>query len=342
MNKKYLALAVAASMAAPLAVQAQTEMPQVYGRAHLSFDYLDNGDQGAANVSSNSSRIGFRGNHPLDYGLTAFYQVEGEVFYDAGQNSSFNSRDTFAGIRGDFGMLRLGRFDSPMKRVRSRTDLFGDQVGDARNITRGALSPHYDDRLRNSIHYQTPALGPVTLDVQYATSQSGSDTGGESNSDVDAISASITFAQGPLTLIAAYEQFSGGDDDPSAFRLGGFYDIADLRLTAFYQSASDDPALGDTDVYGVGARYTIGAGAIKAQYYANSIDDVDDADSSMFAIGYEHRLARNFTGYINYAFVSNDDNVNLVPYTQARSTGDLDAVAGETTSGASIGMIYNF
>ncbi len=339
MNKRYTALALASALATPMIVQA--EAPTVYGRAHLSFDYLDNGDEGAANVSSNSSRLGFKGSHELDYGLTGIYQIEGEVFFDAGQNTSFNSRDTFAGIRGDFGMIRLGRFDSPMKRVRSRTDLFGDQVGDARNITRGALSPHYDDRLRNSIHYQTPALGPITLDVQYATSQSGSDTGGEKNSDVDAISASITFAQGPVGLIAAYEQFSGGDDDPSAFRLGGWYDIADFRFTAFYQGASDDPALGDTDVYGIGARYRIGAGAIKAQYYANSVDP-DDADSSMFAIGYEHRLASNFTSYVNYAMVSNDDNANLVPYNQARSTGNLDAVAGETTSGVSVGMIYNF
>jgi predicted porin len=48
----------------------------------------------------------------------------------------FATRDTFVGLKGDFGQVRAGRFDSPFKVARGPVNFFGDMVGDIRNVTR--------------------------------------------------------------------------------------------------------------------------------------------------------------------------------------------------------------
>lgn len=65
-------------------------------------------------------------------------------------------------------MARIGYFDTPMKKVRSRTDFFGDKIGDARNIVSGG-GVSLDKRFRNGIHYQSPVFSNLTVDVHYST-----------------------------------------------------------------------------------------------------------------------------------------------------------------------------
>ena len=67
---------VAAAVLASLAVPAMAADVTIYGRAHLSVDSLDNGVDSGTNVSSNSSRLGFRAKTEIDGGLEAFVQVE--------------------------------------------------------------------------------------------------------------------------------------------------------------------------------------------------------------------------------------------------------------------------
>ncbi|RFA30374.1 hypothetical protein CAI21_07180 [Alkalilimnicola ehrlichii] len=331
MNRKIMALASAAALLAPAVASADVD---VYGRAHLSVDFLDNGDDSAVNVSSNSSRLGFRGKHDLDYGLRGIYQIESEIRFDT-QGGEIASRDTFAGIEGDFGMVRLGKFDTPLKTLRSRVDLFGDQVGDARNITRSTV--RFDERFRNSIHYRTPNMAGFFADVQYSTNTDNA--GGTDDNDNDAISVSGTYRNGALYAAIAYEQHNSPDEDLSAVRFAAAYDLGALRFTGLIQQADVDDDRTD-NMYGVGVRYNLGLTNLKAQAYLLDAD-VDDADATMVALGVDHRLASNFTVYANYAFTSNDDFQNADPYRQARSGGTA-AADGETASGLSLGMIYNF
>ena len=61
-----LALGVVAS---PELFAADEAALKVYGRAHASVDYVDNGDEGDFNVASNSSRIGVAGSTELAEGI---------------------------------------------------------------------------------------------------------------------------------------------------------------------------------------------------------------------------------------------------------------------------------
>ncbi len=334
MNKKFVALAAAAAMSAPALASAN----EIYGRAHLSVDYLDNGDDGAVNVSSNSSRLGFRGNAELDYGLTAIYQIETQIDFDD-SGTEFATRDTFGGLRGDFGMLRVGKFDTPLKTLRGRVDFFGDQVGDARNIVRNrAQGQGFDERFRNSIHYQTPSFGGVFVDLQYSTSTEDQYT---SNNDNDAFSASISYREGPLYAAIAYEAYNNesgvASDERDMVRAAISYDFGVIRVAGMVQSASDP----DDNAYGIGARWAVTpTTGLRAQYYMLDADD-SDFDANLFAIGVDHRLGRAATVYANYAFVSNDDASRVTPFREARTAGS-QGVAGEDISAFSVGMIYNF
>jgi predicted porin len=77
MNRKLLALAVTAALAAPMAAQAA---PTVYGQLNLSVDMVmyDDGvaDYREVQVNSNSSRLGVKGEEALGNGYSAVYKAE--------------------------------------------------------------------------------------------------------------------------------------------------------------------------------------------------------------------------------------------------------------------------
>ncbi|MDY3198701.1 MAG: porin, partial [Pseudomonadaceae bacterium] len=69
MKKKLIAIAVGAAAVMPALALADVS---IYGRAHVSVDFLDDGaDYSETNLSSNSSRIGFKGDHEINPSLKA-------------------------------------------------------------------------------------------------------------------------------------------------------------------------------------------------------------------------------------------------------------------------------
>ena len=82
MNKKLLALAIGAAVAAP--VVAQAEGPTVYGKVNVSLDNIDTSVAGVSTedwkLNSNASRLGVKGDYELDGGLKAVYLAEYDEF----------------------------------------------------------------------------------------------------------------------------------------------------------------------------------------------------------------------------------------------------------------------
>lgn len=335
MKKALLPLTIA--LAAPMTSLADVT---VYGQANLSVDMLDNGaDYSELNLSSNSSRLGFKADKEFD-GFTAIMKIEQQVDFDSGGVFT-GKRDVFVGLSGDFGMVRAGQFDSPFKLARGPANLFGDQLGDIRNITRVG-NAQFDERNPNSIHYQTPKFGDLQFNVAYSISETQTNQDGLSD---DSISLSATYSAGPVNLAAAFETYgedhSAGERD--AIRLAGAYSLTpELALVGFFQSVDQDnnDAL-SSDVVGVGAEYKLNEQtSLKGQYLTRSTD-ADDLDSDMFTLGVAHRLDSSLSLYANYGFVANDDFIALTPYNVGRSTS-VPTVAGEDTSGLSVGLSFSF
>ena len=363
MKKTLCALAVGATLITPVIANAADV--KIYGRAHVSLDYLDDGkDYNEVGLSSNSSRLGFKVEQELENNMTVFGQIEQEInFASGGQNSGvdFATRDTFVGLKGDFGQTRVGRFDSPFKAARGPVNFFGDQDGDIRNVTR-AGDLRFDERNENTIEYKSPKFGNgfnvIAALSLHETNSPGttetlidSDTGdviqtkGDSKNN-KAYDLALTYKEGPIDFAAAYEHYeedvTRGERD--GFRLAGAYKILpELNVGALYQYTTHDNDVKNPDaqVFGVAADYKFAPKSyIRGQVMHRDVD-ADDANATLIAVGLEHRLDKAVRVYGNIATVLNDKNSSLTPWEQAR-TNNVKGFKGEDALGLSVGMRYDF
>ncbi|UJJ31883.1 porin [Halopseudomonas maritima] len=346
--RKHIAGFAVTALAAAIPAVAMADV-SIYGRAHVSVDFLDDGaDYSETNLSSNSSRLGFKGDHEINPNLTAFFQIEQQIDFGTDNGSSFNTRDTFVGLKGGFGSVRMGRFDSPFKAARGPANLFGDQVGDMRNLTRVG-NARFDERYDNTIEYTTPDMSGFFAKLGYSVQEG---TVNEDDTDESVISGSLNYAGDALEAALAYES---ADEDTGrgerdgiraaaafkltdGFKLVGFYQTVDYTNPAVTQAVQD--AL-TSDTYGVGAELKLAsATALKGMWMTRDAD-ADDFDTDMIAVGIEHKLDKAVRVYANYAITENDANVALTPWGQARTANPAGA-AGEDASGFSVGLRYDF
>jgi predicted porin len=244
MKKKLLALAVAGAFVAPAAM-ADTGNVNVYGVINMSFDSTSTGNsaggssQSQTKVSSNQSRIGFKGTEDLGGGMNAFFQVEQLINVDNSANSTtvttpaiaacaalpcpavaattttvtanngvLATRNSFVGLGGDsWGSVLLGRNDTPYKNSTRGMDLFGDTLGDNRSLM-GAGVISFDGRQADVVQYDSPNLSGFKVSLQYVAGAEAATTAG--NVKGNAYSLAGTYAQGPMNLAAAYETHDMG------------------------------------------------------------------------------------------------------------------------------------
>lgn len=328
---------------------------EVYGRAHLALNYLDDGDDySAVSISSNSSRIGVLGSHPFTDHLEGVVQFEGAVDLDATDSDfSFSSRNAFAGFRGDWGLVRAGRFDTPLKRLQNAVSVFRDRVGDSRNVARNQLpvgpdddGPRigFDSRFDNAIGYTSPATLPVVFNIAYST-DTQEQTAVDSNKN-DAVSASLAYDIGLVYAAIAHERWNFGDPDfreRHATRLAAYHQWSRLRVNLFTQFASRP----DDRVYGVSARYNLQPDvAVMTKYYF--LDGDDSENSGLFALGAEYDVHAQLRVYTAYAQVNNSGDQQLVPWAQGTSLAASDGPDGEISAtgerpwALAVGAIYTF
>ena len=359
MNKTLCAIAIGATLFTPaLAMAADIK---IYGRAHVSLDYLDDGkDYNEVGLSSNASRLGFKVEHKVNDDLTAFAQIEQQINFASGSEDKedsvdFSTRDTYVGLKGDFGQVKVGRFDSPFKAARGPANFFGDQVGDLRNVTR-AYNHRFDERNPNTIEYQSPKFGggftaKAALSLHNGTMITD-DRQEDTNEKSKAYDLGLNYTAGNSDVAAAYEHYeedvSRGERD--GLRLAASYKVTPaLNLAGLYQFTTHDQDVGvnaDAHVLGVAADYKFAPKTyVRGQVFHREVDS-DDANSTLLALGLEHRFDSQLRMYGNLAAVMNDDNANLTPWSQARSNKPSSSqgvnAAGETPLGLSVGMRYDF
>lgn len=392
MNKNILAIAIAAAVAAPSAFAAAT----VYGNAHMSVNSVSgvgaNTNSAAAAtaagtdgqsmtaVTSNSSFIGVKGSEDLGAGLKAVYQFElgfnldgeagginnGTTTTLANQNAAASglggaSRNSMVGLGGSFGTVMLGRWDSPIKMVGRKYDLFGDQVGNNRVVLGGqGLTHAVDGRHNNVIAYVSPTFSGVNATLAYVPGANAGDSAGNEYLNgqakkTDAFSANVMYTAGAFDAGLGYINIAnvlGTNTDKSmnAYRLGAGYTFGAARVNGIYQLAdysvnNDVKSLG---AYGIGASYKVtAAGTVKGQYMLAENKSNTEGGANSITVGYDHAMSKNTTVYALYAAVQNNGTAtNGATYSvmQANAgTGDNTvAIAGKDNSAFSVGIQHKF
>ena len=365
-------VASAAMLTAAFVAQAEVKtdgLLEIYGRASFSVDQLDDGDKySRMNLSSNASRLGFRGSKKIGE-LTGIWQIEQEVQFNLsnsysatdGKTTETNrlaSRDTFAGLQGDFGTVRVGKFDTPFKVAREAFNLFGDQLGDMRNLTRVG-SAKFDERLNNMLEYQSPVMGGFQAKLAYSfhSGTSATTTSGVEQNE-DATSVSLGYKAGNLDATLAYETYGSntattGKRDATRAALS-YKLMPELRLMGFYQTADSTATKTTTatppvttvtnesaDVTGIGMEYMVAPKVALKAHYMNRKAKAANSDAKMYTLGAEYRYDKALRFYASYAGVDNGTQTSLTPWKEGR-TAQPSGSKGKDSSGLSVGMRYDF
>jgi len=346
--KKILAIAIATAFAAP--AFAATSNVDVYGNFSMSVDSLSDGSDRGTNVSSNASRLGFKGSEDLGGGLNAIWQAEFTLGMD--DNTSFgSSRDTFVGLKSkNLGTFRLGYFDTPTKQLSRKLDMFNNQIGDSRNLLRnnsatGVDGSAWEERLRNGIGYDTPSFGGFSASAHYSTQANSS--AAADNNDREAYSLGADYENGPFFVGAAFQKNNvTATTDETALRIGGSVKLGDFKVNALWHKAEDQRGTNGADrtIWGLGAGYKLGNGVIKAQYFtADDEDGTANSGANMYAVGYDYNLSKRTMVYAAYAKTKNDAAAN---FRMSGGGGHGDGLspnaAGSDPSGFSLGVTHKF
>lgn len=206
---------------------------QFYGQANISYqkthtEISANSDQWELN--SNSSRIGIRGEIPVDNsGISAFYQAEYEVAFDDGEattDETFKQRNTFIGVKGEWGTVLAGHTDTATKEIRRQVDLFNDlAVGDVKNYMSG------ENRMKNTLRYHTPRLferfsGSVAV-------VSDEDSNQDNN---DGSTISLSYQHNKFILAVAHDE---DINEQNLSRAIAHFETGDFGIGALIQTAEN-------------------------------------------------------------------------------------------------------
>ncbi|WP_320819808.1 porin [Thalassolituus sp.] len=294
MKKLALSLAVAA---APFIAQAETieiEKPSFYGKLNVTQEFVQPENAGNySQLNSNASRLGLKGKIALDHGLTGIYQIEYEVNADDGTESrsgnTLTQRNTFAGVKGEFGEVIVGMFDTPFKATQNKIDLFNDLQGDIKNFISNS-----ENRKENSVQYTSPNMGGAVVTVDHINSENENTNNG--------LSTSVAYTLENIYVAAAYDNEVEGEKI-DAYRAVVQITIDALQLGVLAEN--QDNADSSEDGWLASARFKLDSKiALNAQYGQS---DIREKGASTMSLGADYKLAKTAKTFVYVTQEDSDD-----------------------------------
>ncbi|OGB27446.1 MAG: hypothetical protein A3I66_06035 [Burkholderiales bacterium RIFCSPLOWO2_02_FULL_57_36] len=343
MKKALIALSVTAAFSG--SVFAQTNVT-IYGVADAGLAYSDNGAPansktlGLNSGLQSGSRIGFRGTEDLGGGLKAIFTMESGFSIDSGalgQGGRLFGRQSFVGLTGGFGAVKLGRQYNPIRPALESIDPFGFGLA-------GSIANVFDahgERADNTINYSTPKLGGFSGQLAFSLGEIAGNTSAGRQWGMSA-----GYANGPIRAVFAHHDRNLLTGTPAvtpngaskSTLLGGVYDFKLVKAHAAYAMNKGETAAGvkniDSRDLMIGLSVPFGASTVIASYLHKDNELRADADSNVWALGYTYSLSKRTNFYTSYARVKNDGFATV-------GLGGA-AVAGRDPSTFNVGIRHRF
>ena len=293
--------------------------PKVYGKLNIALnnDGSDGVNEKEIDLISNSSRLGFKGQLEMQDGLVGLYQIEyqidpvdgharDEVRGENGEievtDSTFTQRNSYVGLKGSFGTLKLGKHDTPLKKASLKVDLFNDLKGDIKNITDG------ENRITSFLGYDSPVFGGgVSISVSLSKGKDdgvlGTDLDGEFGTN---LSASLKYDIEVIQFVIATEKASIKGFDHN--RLGMMIPAGPVTIGLIHtttESTVGNSVDYDATTISIAGKVADGNGRVKFQYGTSD----KSAGLTQTQIGYDHKLFKNFK-ILAYHTVRSQDAAN--------------------------------
>jgi predicted porin len=289
MKKTALSLAIAAVLPAfANAEKVEIEVPEFYGKINVSVQNTQEGSASISELVSNASRLGVKGNIDLNHGLQGVYKAEYETQVDDGDKGgqTFSQRNIYAGIKGGFGQVIVGMFDTPLKKAQKKIDLFNDLEGDIKSVISKS-----DNREANSVQYNTPTMSGLVATIAHIAS--------EDEAINDGTSSSLTFSRNALYAAVAYDTDVEADGI-NVTRLVAQYSIAGITLGGLWETQRQNGDNNDGWVYSAAYKLTSDV-KLKAQYGES---DIVKDNAETYSLGVDYKLAE---GAKVYAFATDEE-----------------------------------
>lgn len=219
MKKSLVALAVAAAL--PAFAQAQTSV-QLTGSVDVALESLNSdANRGKSDLKVSDgiwggSRFAIVGSEDLGSGLKALFNLEYRGHADTGTQatSKFWQGQSWVGLGGGFGTIRLGRQYTPVDAAIGVGDVTGQSwYYSSGDFGGGSLTNVYVNRVDNAISYQTPSLGGLQLVAAYAAGEAEATAGEDFNKLGDTMGIAGVGSWGPVSVGIGYQTIDGADID---------------------------------------------------------------------------------------------------------------------------------
>lgn len=331
MQKKLIALAVAAAFSAPAFADAT-----LYGAVDAAIASVSGTGQKsdiiALSGGAGSSRIGVNAAEDLDNGLKAVINLE----YALDTQSSDGvgaARQELLGVAGGFGTVATGYLQTTGYDWQVKFDpVAGSAVSPLQSMNQGMLIGTIAGAARapRALAYISPNLGGVTVAVNYSTALAGLGNLTQNNAGANSSYAkatayllSATYAGGPLSVGVVMASASTGTNAAgtlnaagtagtvpgtkvSDMAVGASYDLGVAKLLATYQTSKTTAAGASSTnkAMSFSAVVPVGPGMIGAQY-ATHKNATANKGASGYLVGYLLPMSKTVTAYAAYESVKN-------------------------------------
>jgi predicted porin len=367
LQRKLLAAAVASACALPAVALAQVPSSiQIYGRANVSYERITtkNSSNLAAqpnqsnwDLVDNSSRIGFRGNKDLGGGLTGLFQMESRVRLNTGKDAFLTSRDSYAGLAGGYGTVRLGRTIGPV--YYATYDYISMHNHDTGTSSDALLAPTVVGRqgfMNRTVWYTSPKLGAFSVDVAYSLLDAQRVVGSSQPRYLGLVGS---YDQGPLHLAASYANTQNSVDlgggtanNDKAYTLGGLYDFKTFVVGALIESAKSKVLTGSDasrNYFRISGMMPVGKNEFHVNFgtvnhwiggIGNGTSTSNDG-AKQWTVAYNYNITKETKVYGFYTRVHNDNN-GMYGFGTGTANVNPTPVAGLEISSIAVGVRHNF
>ena len=302
MQKKLMAVAMASAFGAPALALAQTSTVQIFGTMYMEYSFAT--DQGRAPgtalvpgpdltnadfLQTPGSEVGFKGEEKLGGGLSAWFQCTSTADPRGQSQNGWCSRNSAIGLKGGFGNVFIGNWDTPFKRTISPNSVGGNDTGiwgtaflltgNSTTTSVGGNRTVWKRRQNNLISYDSPSFAGFQVMAAFTSTQSATGTTeAQSNNKPRLWSLGAQYSAGPLYLSAGYEEhkeFAGasavmpGSAKDKGWHLGGAYTWGPVRFGGLYTEQKWETNFGDVKAkaWHAGVDWTIvGPHGLRASY----------------------------------------------------------------------------
>ena len=349
MKKTLIALAL---VSLPVAASAEVIL---YGKIRGGVEYTHEGDfankseKNAWGVVDYSSYIGFKGSEDLGGNLKAIWQVESLVDIGGGKDSSgnprgFATRDSFIGLEGGFGTVKVGYVSTPLRNTHAAQDQW-EYSSDILGLGRYT---RFSTR-RTSLNYQSPDFAGFNFEFQMAPGKNAHTPDARTNDGKPAFGLGLGYKNSGFFARYAVDYArksvtttSNGLKDSHVHNLSAGYDANNLYVAGGIQ-------------YGKNVEVSV-----DSQNIANTHEDGTNSKEAQITAAYTFGAVTPRVSVAYGRFDSKDTNVDGARYVQAilgadyafsrRTTGIVstgwiqDKVGSEKTNnwGVGTGLVHKF